>query len=157
MIQKIKLTNFRNFREKLFSFSPKTTVIIGDNATGKTNILESLFLISTGKSFHAHLEEEMIKNSEDIARVKGRVTSDESMNLEVILTRGRIEVGDDKFEKTPRKKLLVNGVSRRLIDFAGNFKVALFGPWDMDLVTGSPSGRRGFLDTVLSGVDWEYR
>ena len=154
MIQKLKLTNYRNFKEKLIVFSPKTTVIIGDNASGKTNILESLFLLSTGKSFHSHLEEEMIRNGQELARIKGKT---EEATLEVVLTRGQIEVGDSKFEKTPRKKLLVNGVARRLIDFAGNFKVVLFGPWDMDLVTSSPSLRRNFLDTVLSQVDREYR
>jgi len=158
VICKIKLTNFRNFRERLFSFSPKTTVIVGPNASGKSNILEALFLLSMGKSFHVQLEEEMIRNGEDIARVKGLVGSSiETTKLEVILTRGQIEVGDAKFEKTPRKKLLVNGVSRRLIDFTGNFKVVLFGPWDMGLVTNSPSIRRNFLDNVLSQVDREYR
>lgn len=60
-------------------------------------------------------------------------------------------------EKIARKKLLVSGVSKRLIDFAGNFKVVLFGPWDLDLVTESPSLRRRFLDSTLSQVDREYR
>ena len=52
---------------------------------------------------------------------------------------------------------MLNGVAKRLVDFAGNFRVALFGPWDLDLVTESPSLRRKFLDTVLSQVDREYR
>ena len=60
-------------------------------------------------------------------------------------------------EKIARKKLLVGGIPKRLIDFAGNFKTVLFGPWDIDLVTGSPPLRRKFLDTVLSQVDREYR
>ena len=167
---------FRSFKEKLLSFSPNITCVVGPNASGKTNILESLYLLSTGKSFHAHLEEEMVGYDQEIARVVGIVldgriddtesstsevksenTSEVSANLEVILTRGQIDIGKSTLEKVARKKLLVNGVAKRLIDFAGNFKIVLFGPWDLDLVTESPSLRRRFLDSVLSQVDREYR
>lgn len=150
MIKSVRLENFRNFRLKKISFSEKTTIIVGPNASGKTNILESLFLLSTGKSFHARIEEEMISYNAEVARVSG-------LSLEVVLTRGLIDVGNSQPERVPRKKLFVNGISRRLIDFAGNFKVVLFGPWDLDLVTASPSLRRNFLDTVLSQTDREYR
>lgn len=157
MILKIRLTDFRNFKNRLFEFSPDTTVIIGPNASGKTNILESLFLLSTGKSFHAKIEEEMINYDKDLARVKGRLKEGEINDLELVLTRGMIDVGSVRPEKVARKKLLVNKVAKRLIDFAGVFKVVLFGPQDLDLVTESPSLRRNFLDTVLSQVDREYR
>lgn len=170
-VKNIKLENFRNFVDKSFSFDDSVNVIIGQNASGKTNILESIFLLSTGKSFKAKLEEEMINYDASLARVRCKVQDDKvaldksnnsdflpySGDLEVILTRGQIDIGDRKFEKAPRKKLLVNGVSRRLVDFAGNLKVVLFGPWDMDLVTQSPSVRRKFLDNMLSQVDREYR
>lgn len=155
MIKKTKLTNFRNFKSKTLDFSDEITVIVGPNASGKTNILESLFLLSTGKSFKAKIEDEMINYDEDIARVKGKLLS--GLILETTLTHGLLDIGADHPEKVARKKLTVNGVAKRLIDFAGNFKVVLFGPWDMDLVTESPSIRRKFLDNVLSQVDREYR
>lgn len=179
MIQKIHLTKFRNLASKIIEFSDKVTVIIGPNASGKTNILESLFLLSTGKSFKARIEEESIKYDADIARVHGGVLSLDSPtaippgsntgapsvglpvsrhpSLEVVLTRGLIDIGNNHPERVARKRVLVNGVPKRVIDFAGIFKVVLFGPWDMDLVTESPSLRRKFLDTVLSQVDREYR
>lgn len=158
MISKLRLNNFRNFKTKLLEFSPKTTVIIGPNACGKTNILESLFVLSSGKSFRAYTEEEMINYGKDLARIKGRIQKDtELRDLEVILTRGFVDIGKTTPEKVARKKLIVGGIPRRLIDFAGNFRLALFGPWDLDLVTESPSLRRRFLDTVLSQVDREYR
>src|SRR4030067_1543563 len=157
MISKLRLNNFRNFKTKLLDFSPEITVIVGPNSSGKTNILESIFLLSTGKSFRAHLEEEMVNYDTDISRAKGRTKSDgELTDLEAILTRGLIDIGKSAPEKVARKKLLVNGVAKRLIDFAGNFRVALFGPWDLDLVTESPSLRRKFLDSVLSQVNREY-
>jgi DNA replication and repair protein RecF len=142
MIKSIKLSDFRNFRVKSLGFSDHITTIVGPNASGKTNILEALYLLSTAKSFKARLEAEMIKYERGLAKVKGG-------GLEVMITRG-----DNGW---PKKKLLVNGVPKRTIDFAGNFKAVLFGPWDMDLVTESPSVRRKFLDNVLSQVDREYR
>jgi DNA replication and repair protein RecF len=159
MIKKLRLTNFRNFRLKELEFAPEISLIFGPNASGKTNILESLCLLSVGKSFKARLEEEMVKYDKDLCRVKGRTAAKDSeiVDLEAIITRGRIDIGGGRPEKAPRKKLLVNGVSRRMVDFAGNFKAVLFGPWDLDLVTESPSIRRKFLDTVLSQVDREYR
>jgi len=147
MIKSIKLSDFRNFKSKSLEFSDKITVISGPNATGKTNILESLFLLSTGRSFKAKLEVEMIKYEEELARIDGVVPN--SLKLEAIITAGE--------NGWPRKRLLVNGLPKRLIDFAGSFKTVLFGPWDMDLVTASPSLRRKFLDGVLSQVDREYR
>ena len=167
MIQSLKLSNFRNFKSKHLEFSDKITVISGPNATGKTNILESLYLLSTGRSFKARVDSESIKYEEKLARINGVLSLDspESTHegtpasglpvsrhpsgLEVVIT-----TGDNGW---PKKKLLVNGVPKRLIDFAGNFKTVLFGPWDMDLVTASPSLRRKFLDGVLCQVDREYR
>src|SRR3989344_3289274 len=163
-IRKISHSNLRSFKDKILEFSPKTTVIVGPNASGKTNIIEAIFLLSTGKSFRARIEEEMINYDEEIARVKGAIIDRgdkerSGTNLEVVLTRGEITIGKspEKVERVARKKLLINGVGKRLIDFAGTFKTVLFGPWDMGLVTESPSVRRKFLDTVISQVDREYR
>jgi DNA replication and repair protein RecF len=119
-------------------------VIVGPNAVGKTNVLEAIYFLSTGKSFRAKLEREMISYDADFCRVEGEVGE---TNLAIVLTKGLVE----------RKKLMVNDVSKRLVDFAGNLKTTLFGPWDLDLVTESPSVRRRFLDMVLSQVDREYR
>ena len=154
MIKKIELSGFRNFKNKSILFSPETSLIIGPNASGKTNILEGLAILSTGKSFKAKVEEEVINYEEEIARIVGVVTE---TKLETILTRGQIDIGGSRPEKTPKKRLLVNGVPKRMIDFSGIFKTVLFGPQDLDLVTESPSIRRKFLDTVLSQVDREYR
>lgn len=162
-IEKITLQNFRSFKKKSLVFSDDISVIVGPNASGKSNIIETLFLLSTGKSFRARVEEEMVNYRQEIARVKGLVESNtdnsEKTKLEVVLTRGEITVGEspEKTEKVARKRLLINGMGKRLIDFSGIFKTVLFGPWDLGLVTESPSVRRKFLDTVLSQVDREYR
>lgn len=149
MIKNLVLQSFRNFDKKSLDFSEKITVIVGSNGVGKTNILESLFLLSTGKSFKAKMEIEMIRYDESIASITGMTSNESNTKLEAKITTGE--------NNWPKKRLIVNGVPRRVVDFAGNFKVVLFGPWDMDLVTESPSIRRKFLDTVLCQADREYR
>jgi len=180
VISTICLTDFRNFDKKEINFSDKTTIIVGPNASGKTNILESIYLLSTGKSFKARIEGEMIRYDSDLTRIVGvlqpdvgskgpgpasrqpqihpqgdpgfgapRLESPDKTTLEVVITTGE--------NGWPKKKLLVNGIPKRMVDFAGNFKTVLFGPWDMDLVTESPTVRRRFLDNMLSQTDREYR
>ncbi|HWA52426.1 MAG TPA: DNA replication and repair protein RecF [Patescibacteria group bacterium] len=143
MIQKVRLQNFRNLPDDVFTFAKDTTVIVGPNAAGKTNLLESIFMLSIGKSFKSNLENEIIKEKKDFARIKGLLS--DNAKLEVILS------------KISHKKFLVNAVNKRMVDFAGNLKTVLFAPSDLDLVTSSPSLRRKFLDNALSQVDREYR
>jgi len=153
MIQKLHLQAFRNLKTKFLEFSPDTTVIVGKNAAGKTNILESIYLLSTGKSFKARVESEMVNYDAEIAQIKGLVEEDK---LEVVLTRGQINLGTSNPERVARKRLLVNGVGKRLIDFSGILKVVLFAPQDLDLITESPNLRRRFLDSILTQIDREY-
>jgi len=164
MITELTLNNFRNLKKKKYNFSRKTTVIIGPNASGKTNILEAVRLLSSGKSFKANLEEEMISHRMEIARISALIdtknqveNTDQKTKLEVLLTRGQVNIGTTREEKVPKKKLLVNGISRRVFNFSGVFRTVLFGPEDLDLVTESPSVRRKFLDSVLSQINGEYR
>lgn len=150
MLKTLNLTNFRNFEKKTIEFGQGVNVINAPNASGKTNILEAIFFLATGKSFKARVESEVIRHGQDIARIKGD-------NLEIVITNGFIDIGKPTLEKVAKKKLLVNGIPKRLIDFAGNIKVTLFAPSDLELVTDSPTIRRKFLDTVLSQADREYR
>ena len=180
-IHQISLSNFRNYPKKTFVFSPVNTLIIGDNASGKTNLLEAVFSLATGGSFRTESDREAIEFGKEVGRVQGviltpnlfrgknpvgntesgrdpspasRRTQDDSerKELEVLLSTG-IVMG----VKAPLKKYSVNGVGKRMVDFAGILKVVLFWPQDMDLVTDSPSLRRRYLDSVLVQVDREYR
>ncbi|MBI2590868.1 MAG: DNA replication and repair protein RecF [Candidatus Blackburnbacteria bacterium] len=148
LIKNLKLQNFRNFEKKSFDFSEGSTIIFGPNAAGKTNILEAINLLSSGKSFRAGVEAEMIKEGEGISRVEGEVV--ENVKLEVVL------VGETEHQRGG-KRVLVNGVSKRVFTFAGTLKTVMFGPWDVGMVTSPPGVRRKFLDNVLGQVDREYR
>lgn len=152
-ISQITLSNFRNQRKNIFSFSPEVTIIIGKNAAGKTNLIEAIYFLAIGKSFRLGRDLQAITFGQDIARINGEIfTGGDVKKLEVVVTTGEVMK-----VATPLKKFLVNNVSRRFVDFAGNLKCVLFWPEDMELVTDSPSLRRHYLDSVLMQVDREYR
>jgi DNA replication and repair protein RecF len=148
-LKSISLQNFRNYQSEEFKFSGSTTVVIGPNTSGKTNLIEAIFLLSSGKSFRTDRDIQMINFRHDLARVKGRV---DDVNLEVMITNGQLAGKNSQF-----KKFLVNGVAKRRIDFVENFPTVLFSPEDLEIIVDSPSLRRKFLDNVLEQVDREYR
>lgn len=154
ILSHLSLQNFRSYKKSAFGFDLNTSVIVGPNTSGKSNIIEAFNLLATGKSFRADKDVEMIRFGEEIARVKGEVVSTdrEKTELEIVLTSGEVE---DK--KTPLKKFLVNGVSRRRNDFISHLAAVLFSPSDLDMVVGQPSLRRRFLDDTLEQIDGEYR
>jgi DNA replication and repair protein RecF len=148
-LKSISLQNFRSYEAEELKFNGDTTVIIGPNTSGKTNLIEAIFLLATGKSFRTDKDIQMINFKQDLARVKGRV---EETNLEVMITNGQLGGQTSQY-----KKFLVNGVAKRRLDFVEHFPVVLFSPEDLDIIIGSPSLRRKFLDNVLEQVDREYR
>ncbi len=152
-LTKLSLLNFRNYKKNQFNFSPSLTLIIGPNASGKTNLLEAIYLLATGKSFRAEKDREMIHYGEEMARIKSKVEINvyEECELEIVVTTGEVQG-----RQAPLKKYLVNGVSKRSLDFAGNLRAVLFWPQDIELITGSPGKRRRYLDGVLLQIDREY-
>ena len=149
MLKSISLQNFRSYKAEEFNFNGNATVIIGPNTSGKTNLIEAIFLLATGKSFRTDKDIQMINFKHDLARVKGKVND---INLEIMITNGQLGGQTSQF-----KKFLVNGVAKRRVDFAENFSAVLFSPEDLDIIVDSPSLRRKFLDNVLEQVDREYR
>lgn len=162
----ISLQYFRNYGQKSFLFPKQTTVILGENAQGKTSILEAIVALSMGESFRAEKVDEMIQFDQEIGRLKGKVIyhktaedgddsvtsdSEEEVDLDLTLTRGMVSG-----KKVQTRLYAVNGVSRRKKDFVGHFFTVAFRPEDMRLVEGSPSRRREFIDTVLTIVDPDY-
>ncbi|KKU28744.1 MAG: replication and repair protein RecF protein [Candidatus Amesbacteria bacterium GW2011_GWA2_47_11b] len=143
-LTKIHLQNFRSYEKRSFSFGEKT-VIVGENGSGKSNLMEAVYMLATGKSFRADREDEMLKYGEGFFRVIGQI-------------RQMGQIGQMEITMADaRKRFLINGVPRRQIDFVGKMRAVLFCPQDMELVTGSPGGRRRYLDFVISQMDREYR
>lgn len=150
---RLSLQNFRSYTKKTFEFSPKTTLIVGPNTAGKTNILEAIMFCATGKSFRADQDREAIAWGRELSRMNAKCQMlNDKYELELMLTSGEVQGA-----KAPMKKYLVNGVPRRQVDFVGNVRAVLFWPEHLELVTDSPSLRRRYLDSVLVQVDREYR
>lgn len=152
-LKSLFLQNFRSYTKSEFTFDPKTTVVIGPNAIGKTNLMEAIFLLTTGKSFKTDKEKQLIHFGKNLGRARGKIKEgkgkEESEELEVVFSESP--------QQLLKKKYLVNGVSKRRVDFAGKLKAVLFTPLDLEIVSGQPSNRRKFLDVVLEQVDYEYR
>lgn len=148
-INSLYLQNFRSYKKADFNFSQNTTLIVGPNTSGKTNLIEAIFLLSSGESFRVEKDESMVKFGEKIARVKGATEENE---LEVV-------IGNREFANSGRvvKKYLVNGVAKRRADFVGNLPCVLFSPIDLEIIIGSPGLRRKFLDHILSETDRDYK
>ena len=129
------------------------TIVVGENGSGKSNLLEALYMMATGKSKRAGVENEMIRYGEQVAVLKGTISKSQETNniqteLQITLNDGSLSVGRKRFE--------VNGVARRMVDFTGKVRMVEFSPEDMEIISGSPSIRRRYLDFVISQTDREY-
>lgn len=131
MIQKITLKNFRNLGYFQLNIEKPFVYLFGENGSGKTSILESVYFCATTKSHRTSDEKELIKRNEMFAHVKIQTIED---RYELILSK-------------QGKRASINGVEkRRISDYIGHFFVVMFAPEDLDLIKGTPSERRQFLD-----------
>jgi len=148
-LKQLNLTNFRNYSQLTLNFDSRPTILVGNNAAGKSNILEAIYLLSTTKSLRVETEDELIKEGEEFTKVEGFMDAGET-ELLVVINKPTEQV---KF----RKKVMVNGIGRRVVDFIGNLPAVIFYPSDINMVTGSPSLRRWHLDLGLAQVDQDYK
>lgn len=150
-IERLTLENFRSYKKKIFHFG-ECSVIVAPNGAGKTNILEAIYLLSTGLSERASVTDEMISFEAEIGSIAGVVEhNEERTELSVVLTKG-VYMG----KRTPKRRYLVDGVARVRSGFVGKLAAVLFRPEDMRLIEGSPSRRRSYLDETLSMAHPEY-
>src|SRR3954454_23256402 len=139
-VERLQLTSFRSYATLDVSFPTGPQVVVGTNATGKTNLLESLVVLGTSRSHRASQDGELIAWGEEFARLEAATGGDN--RVEVVMTRTGAGGGG-------RKRVLVNGVARRPSALAQTLPVVLFAPEDMLLVVGSPGGRRNSLDALI--------
>lgn len=147
------LTDFRNYEQKEIGFADGVNVIFGENAKGKTNILEAVYLISVGESFRAKRTEEMVRFGGELGKVKAEFARDDGdmQDIEVIVNNGLV-MG----KVVNKRKYLIDGVPRRRKDLLGLSPVVIFRPEDVEIVSGSGDVRRKFMDRLLCQVDVAY-
>ncbi|MDO7906154.1 DNA replication/repair protein RecF [Paenibacillus sp. JX-17] len=140
-VNQITLQNYRNYEQlKLGSFGP-VNLLIGQNAQGKTNLVEALYVLALTKSHRTARDKELIAFSETSAYIGAEVSR---------------KYGDVKLElmlSTQGKKAKINGLEqRKLSDFVGTLNVVMFAPEDLEIVKGTPGIRRRFLDMEIGQV-----
>src|ERR1700722_13577906 len=148
-LKHLSLQNFRSYSKTSFSFDPQLTIVGGPNASGKTNLVEAISFLSTGKSFRTSKEKQLIGFGEPVARVKGEFDLDrEKEEIEIMVAESSTEM--------LQKRYLINGVSKRRSSLSGKLPTVLFTPLDLVIVSGQPGDKRRFLDSILEQTDQEY-
>ena len=143
-INKIKLHNFRNYEEQEIEFNKNINVVYGDNAQGKTNILESIFLCSFGKSFRTTKEKELIKFGQDHLTVEAEYQKKDR--------NGKVKV-----DISSKKQISVNGIKiKKLSEVLGNINIVIFTPEDINILRDGPVNRRRFLDMMIGQLRPNY-
>lgn len=149
LLKSLQLTNFRNYSSLDIKFDSRPTIFVGNNGAGKSNILEAIYLLSTTKSQRVETETELIKEGEEFSRAEGKL-EDLGGSTELVLILSRQE-------GMGKKRVLVNGITKRVVDFIGHLPAVIFYPSDINLVTGSPTLRRWHLDLALAQIDKDYK
>lgn len=150
-LQSLKLTNWRNFAKLSLKFT-QITLLVGRNAQGKSNLLEAIYFLATTKSPRADRDSQLIKEGESFCQLSGEVKEKEEVTkLEIAM-----QLRPEKVESI-EKRVKVNGIPRRVVDFLGHLVVVSFSPEDINLVSGSPNLRRNYLDLTLAQIDREYK
>jgi len=143
-IKEIKLNNFRNYNFKEINLEKNINIFYGENAQGKTNIIEAIFLSSMGKSFRTNKDKELINFEKEKAIVE--------INFEKKDRDGKI-----KIEIENKKNIYLNGIKlKKLSELLGNINVVIFTPDDINILKGGPQNRRRFLDIMISQLKPNY-
>ncbi|MCF8565716.1 DNA replication/repair protein RecF [Alicyclobacillus tolerans] len=144
-IKDLTLHNFRNYTHQEVSFGNELNLFVGENAQGKTNALEAIYLLAMGKSHRTQKDAELMMWQQQHTLVRAAVqTQQREIKLQIDLSQSG-------------KRAQVNGVNQtKMTDFVGHFQVVLFAPEDLQLVKGGPSLRRRFMDMELGQTKPRY-
>ena len=146
-LNELYLRCFRNFEEQTLTFDPGVNLIVGQNAQGKTNLLEAISYLGSGRSFRATKNSEMVRFSDDFAEIEGKIFSQErEQSLRWVL-----------FSGCRPRQLYRNGVKKKTAaDIAGVLPTVLFCPEDLMILKTGAAQRRRFADNALCQLRPNY-
>lgn len=146
IIESLDLQNYRNYEFLNMSFSDKTNILYGDNAQGKTNVLEAIYVAGTTKSHRSSKDREIIAFDSDEAHIK------------LMVRKGNVSHRIDMhLKKTKPKGVAVDGIPiRRAVDLLGIINIVFFSPEDLNIIKSGPAERRRFMDMELCQLDKIY-
>lgn len=143
-INEHSVRNFRNIEKIVLQPGPGLNILVGDNAQGKTNLLESIYILATGTSFRSGKDINFLKFEEESYLINCKYSC-QDRNLDAVL----------QYDRDGGKTFLINGRKTK-ISQENNLKIVLFTPDDLYLIKGAPAKRRNYLDFVLKQVSTEY-
>lgn len=143
-INEIKLKNFRNYNFEEIKLNKNINIFYGENAQGKTNIIEAIFLSSIGKSFRTNKDIELIKFNENLAQLEINIEKKyKNLNIKINLNN--------------KKEVFVNKIKiKKLSELLGNLNIVIFTPDDINILKGGPQNRRKFLNLMISQLRPNY-
>ena len=159
----LALTDFRNFKQLELPLGPGLFLFHGENAQGKTSLLEAVTMLTTAHSFHTTSDREVMNwdSTEHLTRLRSTAVREEGpLQIELVIFDPNAQTGS--IPPTPggsdklRKRIKVNGVVKKSLDLFGLVTIVLFAPTDLSLVDGAPEERRRFLDRSLCQVRASY-
>ncbi len=144
-IQSLQLLNYRNYPKLTIEFDDKVNVFIGENAQGKTNLMEAIYVLGFSKSHRTTKDKELIQWEQNYAKIEGSVYKrNRQFPLEISITN-------------KGKKAKLNHLEqKRLSDYIGALNIVMFAPEDLNLVKGSPQIRRRFIDMEIGQIQPVY-
>ena len=146
IIESIELKNYRNYGELHMDFSPGTNILYGDNAQGKTNVLEAVYVCSTTKSHRGSKDKEMIRFNQEESHIK--------MCVRKMDVPYRIDM---HLKKNKPKGIAINGIPiRKASELFGIVNVVFFSPEDLNIIKNGPDQRRRFMDLELCQLNKLY-
>jgi DNA replication and repair protein RecF len=151
-INNLKLKNYRNHTDLSIELAPRTTLIVGPNGIGKTNILEAIYLLSTVKSPRAKYDRDLIQHGKDFCTINANTIKEDDQNdleIQILATK--------EYEHSSTKRVKINKVGKAHKQFNKMFNAVLFTPEDIRILTGSPAGRRKYMDITLGQLDYTYK
>jgi DNA replication and repair protein RecF len=158
-VRTFKLTSFRNYQHLDLSLTPGRLLFVGENAQGKSNLLEAVYLLASGRSARAGQDAEMIgwsteAEGQPFTRLQTTVErQDGAVQLEALVVGAAVPPAPPS---RGGKRFKVNGIPRRGMDFVGQLRAVLFTADDLEIVSGPPASRRQFLDAALTQLDRTY-
>ena len=158
-LNQLVLCNFRSYADCEINFTDRVNLIVGENAQGKTTLLEAIYFLSTAKSHRTYPDDELIRHNENWFYLKGKIAATDSSHTHPNLHNQplnlmTVEVSN---ELSGKKRFKFNGVvQKKLSQWIGQFNVVFFSPESLTLVKGSPADRRRFIDILISQINSAY-
>jgi DNA replication and repair protein RecF len=145
-IESLVVEGFRNYTKVNLSFSKSPVILVGENAQGKTNLIESIYYLATGTAFRSNKDRELVNWEQDYFKIGAKVISkgERPVDLEVSFVNFKKHFKINRIKKNTLQEML------------GNLNIVLFSPEDLGLIKGTPLDRRSFLNMEISQVSKQY-